>query len=138
NGISLGSVLAVFANRHVLDVIGVFVMPHGVIELTAICIAGGAGLWMGSGLLLPGRETRRAAFAERAKETIALIGGVGAMLVVAGVIEGFISPSRMADASKLTFAALTAVALALYLGMPGRPARSSASPDAAVRARPGA
>jgi uncharacterized membrane protein SpoIIM required for sporulation/uncharacterized RDD family membrane protein YckC len=120
NGLHLGSVLAVFHNRDVLDVIGTFVLPHGVIELTAICIAGGAGLWMGSGLLLPGRLARRAAFAERAREAVSLIAGVVVMLVLAGLIEGFVSPARIDGSVKLAFSAVAAFALVLYLTTAGR------------------
>jgi len=102
--------------------IGLFVLPHGIIELTAICIAGGAGLWMGSGLLLPGEKTRLAAFAERAKEAVFLIAGVAMLLVVAGLIEGFISPSKISPPAKLAVAALAAAALVLYLARAGRAA----------------
>ncbi|MBI1851569.1 MAG: stage II sporulation protein M [Planctomycetes bacterium] len=135
NGISLGSSLAVFANRHVLDVIGVFVMPHGVIELTAICIAGGAGLWMGSAFLLPGRKTRRAAFAERAKEAIALIGGVAVMLLIAGTIEGFVSPSKLPDGAKLAFAGVAALALVVYLVGSGRGVARADAPSRSLTTR---
>ncbi len=126
NGLSLGAALAVFANRDVLHVIGLFVLPHGVIELTAICIAGGAGLWMGSGLLLPGRSPRGVAFAARAKEAVLLLGGVAFLLVVAGLIEGYVSPSRLPSAVKLAVAAAAASGLVLYLGAAGRSQRRSA------------
>lgn len=120
NGLSIGTVLAAFSNRGALDVIGLFVLPHGVIELTAICIAGGAGLWMGSALLLPGEKTRLAALAERAREAVALIAGVAMLLVVAGLIEGFISPSKIPTPGKLAVAAIAAGGLALYLTRGGR------------------
>lgn len=124
NGLHLGSVLAVYRNREALDVIGVFVLPHGVIELTAICIAGGAGLWLGSGLLLPGRRRRLDAFAERGKEAVALIAGVCVLLVCAGFIEGFVSPARIPDAVKLAVAAAAALALFAWLATAGRSAPS--------------
>ena len=123
NGLHLGSALATFHNRGVLDNIGLFVLPHGVIEMTAICIAGGAGLWMGSGLVLPGRERRLKAFAERGLEAVSLIGGVVMMLVVAGFIEGFISPSRIFPAPvKLLAAACAATGMVAYLAFAGRAA----------------
>ena len=125
NGLSFGFVLAVFSQRGVLDVIGIFVLPHGVIELTAISIAGGAGLWMGSALLLPGRRSRRDAFAIRAREAISLIGGVVVMLLVAGLIEGFISPAEIPPGLKLLVAAVAAAALAAYLVLGGREGSST-------------
>ncbi len=131
NGLHLGSVLAIFHNREVLDVIGLFVLPHGIIELTAICIAGGAGIWMGSGLLLPGRKTRMAAFSERAREAVYLIAGVILLLICAGLIEGFISPVQFASPLKLGFSALAAAALAGYLLTAGRGKDQVKAPRAA-------
>jgi uncharacterized membrane protein SpoIIM required for sporulation/uncharacterized RDD family membrane protein YckC len=120
NGLMLGAVFAVFANRHVLDTIVMWVAPHGVVELTAIAIAGGAGLWMGSGLLLPGRRARLPCFAERARDAVALVAGVGMLLIVAGLIEGWISPSRLPDPVKLLFSAVIALGLFWYLVFAGR------------------
>jgi len=120
NGVQLGAVAAVFANYGVNMQLWSFILPHGVIELTAICIAGGAGLWLGSALLLPGRVTRREALVVRGREAVSLIGGTAAMLVVAGLIEGFISPSDLPREVKLTLAALFALLLVAYLTLAGR------------------
>jgi uncharacterized membrane protein SpoIIM required for sporulation len=129
NGISLGAVAGVFANVKANLYLWSFVLPHGVIELTAICIAGGAGLWLGSAFLLPGRVTRREALVVRGREAVSLIGGTAMMLVVAGTIEGFISPSDLPREVKLTLAALFALLLVVYLAFAGRdePARRAAA-----------
>ncbi|MEO0649927.1 MAG: stage II sporulation protein M [Planctomycetota bacterium] len=120
NGVSLGVGFATFANRGVLDVILMFVISHGAIELMAIAIAGGAGFWMGSAVWFPGRAPRRVALAERAREAVALVLGVIGLLVIAGLVEGFISPSRLPEAVKIV-AALAALAwLTAYLGLGGR------------------
>ncbi|HEV7734904.1 MAG TPA: stage II sporulation protein M [Candidatus Binatia bacterium] len=118
NGLHLGSVLAAFHNRGALDVIALFVLPHGILELTAIVISGGAGLWMGSALLLPGRYTRRAALARRAPEAVALIGGVIVLLMMAALIEGYVSPAALPDALKIGVSALSAVVLGVWLSQP--------------------
>ncbi|MFL5382813.1 MAG: stage II sporulation protein M [Longimicrobiaceae bacterium] len=120
NGVQLGAVAAVFANHQANLHFWSFVLPHGIIELTAICIAGGAGLWLGSAFLLPGRMTRREALVVRGREAVSLIGGTAVMLVVAGLIEGFISPSDLPSGVKLGAAAVTLVLLAMYLGFAGR------------------
>lgn len=120
NGVQLGAVAAVFANYGVNMQLWSFILPHGVIELTAICIAGGAGLWLGSALLLPGRQTRREALVVRGREAVSLIGGTAMMLVVAGIIEGFVSPSDLPREVKLGFAALFAALLVAYLAFAGR------------------
>ena len=70
-----------------------FVAPHGVLELPAIFIAGGGGLRIAQGLLFPGLLSRRGSLAKSGGEAIRLFLGTIPMLIVAGLIEGFISPS---------------------------------------------
>jgi uncharacterized membrane protein SpoIIM required for sporulation len=120
NGVMLGSVAGAFANAGQSLHLWTFVLPHGVIELTAICISGGAGLWMGSAPLLPGRRTRREVLGTRGREAVSLIGGCALMLVVAGTIEGFISPSELPREIKLALASLFALAMVAYFAFAGR------------------
>jgi uncharacterized membrane protein SpoIIM required for sporulation len=70
-----------------------FVAPHGVLELPAIFIAGGAGLRIAQGLLFPGLLARRDSIAQAGGEAVRLVLGVVPILIVAGTIEGFFSPS---------------------------------------------
>lgn len=97
-----------------------FVLPHGVIELTAIFTAGGAGLLIGSAIIAPGTLRRADALRMAAGRALRLFAGTIALLAVAGVIEGFISPSPLPRWSKIAFSGLTALALFLYLGFAGR------------------
>lgn len=120
NGVHLGTVLGLYANEGLLGVILAFVFPHGFMELTAICLAGGAGLWLGSAVLVPGRRTRRAALQARGREALSILAGVVGLLVVAGIVEGFYSPSGLPAAAKFTFGAATAVLLAVYFAAGGR------------------
>jgi len=120
NGVSMGAATGVFANFGQSLYLWSFLLVHGAIELTAICIAGGAGLWLGSAFLLPGRMTRREALVKRGLESVSMIGGVAAMLVVAGIFEGFVSPSHLPTAAKLSIAAFLAVGLIIYLALAGR------------------
>jgi uncharacterized membrane protein SpoIIM required for sporulation len=120
NGVLLGGVAAAFANQGQSLHLWTFVLPHGIIELMAIAIAGGAGLWLGSALWMPGRRTRREALTMRGREAVGLIAGTTLLLIVAGLIEGFVSPAPIPRAAKLGFALLTAVLLALYLLFGGR------------------
>lgn len=119
NGVMLGAVAGAFANEGQSLHLWTFVLPHGVIELTAICIAGGAGLWMGSAILLPGRRTRREVLVTRGREAVSLIGGTAIMLLVAGLIEGFISPSDLPREVKLACATLFALAMVAYFAFAG-------------------
>jgi uncharacterized membrane protein SpoIIM required for sporulation len=96
-----------------------FMAGHGVIELSCIFIAGGAGLLIGSALLVPGDLSRADALKSRGKDAIRLMMGVAVLLVVAGIIEGFISPAPISPAIKFSIAALTGLALYSYLLLAG-------------------
>jgi uncharacterized membrane protein SpoIIM required for sporulation len=71
-----------------------FVAPHGILELPAIFIAGGAGFRIAQGLLFPGYLSRRDSLVKSGVEAVQLLVGTIPTLVVAGTIEGFISPSH--------------------------------------------
>ncbi len=120
NGISIGAALGVYANEGVLGVILAFVFSHGFLELGAICIAGGAGFGLGSALLMPGRRTRAEALRERGRTFVSLLAGTSLMLVIAGLIEGFYSPSTLPAVAKFTFGGTTGVLMLLYFGLAGR------------------
>ena len=92
-----------------------FVAPHGVLELPAIFIAGGAGLMLGRGILMPGPLARRDSIAEAGADAVRLFLGVLPLLVIAGLIEGFISPTDLAPAAKFAMGAALFVLLAGYL-----------------------
>jgi len=93
NGILLG-VIATACHQASMSVkLWSFVAPHGSLELPAIVIAGGAGLRLAQGLLFPGIYRRGHSLALGSAEAVRLVGGVIPMLVVAGILEGFFSPS---------------------------------------------
>jgi len=96
------------------------IAPHGVIELSAIQIAGGAGLIVAGGYLRPGRLRRGDALVAAARRAATLVMGVALLLCVAGTIEGFISPQRLSIPMREAIGAVTAVALAAYLLGAGR------------------
>jgi uncharacterized membrane protein SpoIIM required for sporulation/uncharacterized RDD family membrane protein YckC len=119
NGVSLGSVFALYHAHGAGALIWVFVLPHGILEMTAIVIAGGAGLLLGRAIVAPGRRTRARALREDGKEALALVAGAGVLLIFAGLIEGFISPARIDATLKLGFAAAVACLMVLYFVVPG-------------------
>lgn len=98
-----------------------FMIAHGVIELTTIFIAGGAGMLIGFAILFPGDLPRWQAVREKSREALVLIMGCFPLLVVAGLIEGLISLNRHVDTSfRIAVAVLSAICLILYLGFSGR------------------
>ena len=115
NGIVIGAVSGLCHVNGIALTLWSFVSPHGYIELTTIFIAGGAGLKLGYSLIAPSLLTRKRTLTDAARTAIQLIGGCVALLVVAGTIEGFVSPSGLSDAFKIGFGALTGVLLFIYL-----------------------
>jgi uncharacterized membrane protein SpoIIM required for sporulation len=97
-----------------------FMAAHGVIELTCIFIAGGAGMYFGTALLFPGDRPRFDNLRLRGRESIQLMAGCVPLLVLAATIEGFISPADLPPAFKFTVAAATGLALYSYLLLAGR------------------
>lgn len=126
NGIALGGVAAVFAAKGVGSVLLGFVAPHGVLELSAIAIAGGAGLLVGGGVIVPGPGGRRVTLIAHTRRAITLMGAVVLLLLVAGLIEGLISPrTDQPLTAKLAVSAATAIALAAYIAFGGRASTGS-------------
>ncbi|HTD59418.1 MAG TPA: stage II sporulation protein M [Gemmatimonadaceae bacterium] len=118
NGIELGGVFGLYQSKGILPLIVKFVAPHSVFELTAICIAGGAGFLLAAAILLPGSLTRREALIANGQRAIRLIAGATLLLLCAGTLEGLISPIPWWTlAQKLTVSGLTAVILALYISL---------------------
>ena len=95
NGLVLGGVLGAAQHYGVSPLLLGFVSPHGYLELTCIVIAGAAGLMLGDALLRPGLWRRRDALARAARQAVELVGGAAPVLVIAGLIEGFVSPSDL-------------------------------------------
>ena len=129
NGVSIGSVLGLYASKGVLMLILSFVAPHGILELSAIAIAGGAGLLVASAILIPGAMSRGEALVTRGRRAIRLVTATIVLLIVAGTVEGLYSPSSWPIEAKLFVSALTAVALAIWLTR-GRRTSSAPAPVA--------
>lgn len=118
NGVSIGAALGLYASKGILALIGAFVVPHGVFELTAICIAAGAGLLIGSAFVVPGDRTRREALVLRGRRGLRLVVGSTVFLLIAGGIEGLISPREDIPMSvRFAIAALSALLIVLYLAL---------------------
>lgn len=97
-----------------------FVAPHGVLELPAIFIAGGAGLRIAQGMLFPGLLSRSDSLAKSGGEAVRLLMGIIPILILAGMIEGFISPSTLGWQYKFALAGAIAVPFFGYLFRAGR------------------
>jgi len=115
NGLLIGVVATTCALAGMSVPLWSFIAPHGVIELPAIFIAGGAGLRLGEGILFPGVLPRRESVARAGAEAIRLILGCIPLLVVAGLIEAFVSPTDLAVPLKFAMAGSLFTLLTWYL-----------------------
>src|SRR2546427_8773731 len=129
NGLLLGVIAAACSQAGMSLQLWPFVAPHGVLELPAIFIAGGGGLLIARGLLFPGLLARRDSLAQAGKQAVRLMLGTIPMLIVAGVIEAFVSPTAIPALLKFAFAAVLGSLFALYLGTAGRHAPALGTED---------
>ena len=119
NGLLIGVIASACARAGMALQLWSFVAPHGALELPAIFIAGGAGFVLAQGILFPGTLPRRDSVAAAGATAIRLLLGVVPLLVVAGIIEGFISPTAAPVAVKFVISAALFTLLLLYLFVPG-------------------
>jgi uncharacterized membrane protein SpoIIM required for sporulation/uncharacterized RDD family membrane protein YckC len=115
NGLSLGAVSGHFGNRGLLGYLWSFVIGHGVLELFAIWVAGAAGFLLGRALIAPGDLTRGEALVLTGRLALRMIGAVVVLLVLAGLIEGFVSASTVPLAYRLAVSGASLVFLLAYL-----------------------
>ncbi len=120
NGLQMGVISTACSRAHMALDLFSFVSAHGALELPSIFIAGGAGLRLGAGLLFPGMLTRRDSLALGAKEAIRLLAGVVPLLVVAGILEAFLSPSGAPAGVKFAVGAVLLAGLGFWLVEGGR------------------
>ena len=119
NGIVIGGVAGyVLAMGHAERFLS-FIVSHGSFELTAIAIAGGAGLMLGDATIHPGPRTRLEALRVRGLEAVQLAGGAAAMLVIAALIEAFWSPAPFPPALKFAVGGALWLVVAAYLLLSG-------------------
>jgi uncharacterized membrane protein SpoIIM required for sporulation len=129
NGLLLGVLGAATWRAGMAVSLWSFVAPHGVLELPALFIAAGAGLELARGLLFPGLLPRRESLAASGRRASQLLLGSIPMLLVAGAIEGFFSPTDSPVAMKFSLAGALFAALLAYLFQVGRETRKSVSSE---------
>lgn len=132
NGLMLGIVAGAAQALDFGDNLWGFVAAHGMIELSVIFIAGGAGLQLGWSVVRPGLLTRGAALTQAARRAGFLLLGCVPLLVIAGLIEGFISPSGLPLWVKIAVSLGSGVLMYSYLILAGRESRRSRRSLAAV------
>jgi uncharacterized membrane protein SpoIIM required for sporulation len=120
NGLQIATVLTCCAQHHMALSLVSFMTAHGALELPSIMFAGAAGLRLGAGILFPGMLRRRAALALAGVEAVQLIAGTIPLLIIAGTLEAFLSPTHAPIALKFSVGAVLFTGLLLWLGEGGR------------------
>ncbi len=127
NSAMLGGIAGAFGRSGIEGVLWATILPHGALELSAIVVAGGSGLVMGWALWSPGRRTRLRALQEAGRDAVLLAVGLVPVFAVAGLYEGFITPSQVLPVwLKVALGVATAVAFWMYLMVGGRQVQDAA------------
>ena len=125
NAAMLGGIAGAFAKSGIGGQLWMVLLPHGALELSAVVVAGGAGLLLGYSLWCPGRRTRRRALREEAGRAVQLAVGLIPAFIMAGIFEGFVTPSdAIPEPLKVILGVALAVVFWLYLLLAGRAAKT--------------
>lgn len=120
NAQGVGVAAGVFAAAGKSDVFYSYILPHGLMELTAVFIACAAGLRIFWAMVSPGLRTRGQAIAEESRSLITVALGLALVLLVSGLVEGYVTPSPLPVWAKITIGALVLASYWLYVLVPGR------------------
>jgi uncharacterized membrane protein SpoIIM required for sporulation len=121
NGISLGGAAGLFAAAGQSSKFYGLILPHGLIELTSVVLAGAAGLRLGWTVIDPGDRTRAAALADEGRRAVVLVLGVVGTLLIAGIIEGFVTGSGLPTPVRVGIGVTVEIAFLAYVVTIGRP-----------------
>ncbi len=124
NTLNLGVVGGLMASAGRLDLFLGLITPHGLLELTAVFVAGGAGIRLGWQIISPGPRPRSVALAEEGRSTLTIALGLVVVLLVSGVVEAFVTPSGLPTWARIGIGAVVWVAFLVYVVVLGRRAEA--------------
>jgi uncharacterized membrane protein SpoIIM required for sporulation len=122
---NLGLIAGVMISAGRADVFYGLLLPHGMLELTIIFVAAGAGLRLGWSWIAPGPRTRASALATEGRAAGAMALGLGVWLLISGLVEGFVTPSRLSAPERLVIGTTVWIAFLAYVFTLGRRAARS-------------
>jgi uncharacterized membrane protein SpoIIM required for sporulation len=120
NILNIGIGVGLMASAGRLDLFLGLLLPHGMLELTAVFVAAGLGLRLGWTLIDPGPRRRATALAEEGRAAIGMVIGLTAVLLVSGVLEAFVTPSSLPTWARIGIGALAEALFLVYVFVPGR------------------
>ncbi|WP_328407832.1 stage II sporulation protein M [Nocardia sp. NBC_00403] len=134
NALNVGVSAGLMAEAGRLDSFFGFILPHGMLELTAVFVAGGAGLKLGWTLIDPGRASRLEAVARQGRATAVIALGLVGVLLVSGFLEGFVTPSPLPASARIAIGFVAEVLFLVYVFGAGR--RAALEQEAVVEGNP--
>jgi uncharacterized membrane protein SpoIIM required for sporulation len=120
NMLNLGVGFGLMSSVGRLDTFLGLVLPHGLLELTAVFVAAGTGLRLGWTVIDPGPRTRRSALAEEGRAALGMAIGLALVLFVSGAIEGFVTPSGLPTWARIAIGVAAELAFLAYVWILGR------------------
>ena len=115
NGANVGVAAGLFHDAGEASRFWGLILPHGLLEITAILVAGGAGIRMGWSLIVPGDLTRTQSLVAEAQRAVSIIIGLVIVFVLAGLIEGFVTPSPLDTWARVSIGAAAFLAFWGYV-----------------------
>jgi len=132
NGVHLGSVAGWMTLHSKERALWGWIMPHGATELLAICLAGAAGYLLAAAIVAPGQVRRSTALKRVGGDALIIELGCMVMLLIAGLIEGFVSPTSIDYSTRLAVLAVSLALWAAYFAGADYRWRKSSGPSAAT------
>ncbi|MFF9135949.1 stage II sporulation protein M [Streptomyces sp. NPDC014806] len=130
NMLNLGVGIGLMSSAGRLDTFLGLILPHGLLELTAVFVAAGTGLRLGWTVIDPGPRTRRTALAEEGRAAIGMAIGLALVLFVSGALEGFVTPSALPTWARIGIGVAAELAFLTYVYvLGGRAVREGESGD---------
>jgi uncharacterized membrane protein SpoIIM required for sporulation len=122
NAANLGVIGGLMFDAGKGDIFLGLITPHGLLELTAVFLAAGAGMRLGWSVISPGHRPRREVLAEQGRAVIAVAVGLVAVLLVSGLIEALVTPSPLPTFARIAIGVLVELAFLVYVIHYGRKA----------------
>ncbi|MFG2197060.1 stage II sporulation protein M [Streptomyces sp. NPDC048639] len=120
NMLNLGVGLGLMSSAGRLDTFLGLILPHGLLELTAVFVAAGTGLRLGWTVIDPGPRSRRTALAQEGRAAIGMAIGLAVVLFVSGGIEGFVTPSGLPPWARIAIGVAAEAVFLVYVFVIGR------------------